>query len=133
MGSYELGSINVKILIDFYKIYKTYNFYITENWKNCRLTDNITITTALLPFLDVNKKVSYKRSDSDREHQYIITSVSHDFAGFTTTITMYRFYPLYETLLKERGTHKVLSEFTHGVLSKYTHDELATVISEQEL
>lgn len=104
-----------------------------ENWKNCRLTDNITITTALLPFLDVNKKVSYKRSDSDREYQYIISSISHDFAGFTTTITMYRFYPLYETLLQEAGTHKVLSEFSHGILSKYTHEELTTVISEQEL
>lgn len=104
-----------------------------ENWKNCRLTDNITITTVLLPFLDVNKKVSYKRSDSDVEHQYIISSISHDFAGFTTTITMYRFYPLYDMLLKEAGTHKVLSEFTHGVLSKYTHEELATVVSEQEL
>lgn len=67
-----------------------------ENWKNCRLTDNITITTALLPFLDVNKKVSYKCSDSDVEHQYIISSISHNFSGFTTTITMYRFYPLYE-------------------------------------
>ena len=104
-----------------------------ENWKNCRLTDNITITTALLPFLDVNKKVSYKRSDSDREHQYIITSISHDFSGFTSTITMYRFYPLYEMLLKEAGTHKVLSEFSHGVLSKYTHEEFATIISEEEL
>ena len=104
-----------------------------ENWKNSRLTDNITITTVLLPFLDVNKKVSYKRSDSDVEHQYIISSISHDFAGFTTTITMYRFYPLYETLLKEAGTHKVLSEFSHGVLSKYTHEQLATVISGEEL
>lgn len=104
-----------------------------ENWKNCRLTDNITITTALLPFLDVNKKVSYKRSDSDKEQQYIITSVSHDFSGFTSTITMYRFYPLHEALLKETGTHKVLSEFTHGVLSKYTHEELTAVASEQAL
>ncbi len=104
-----------------------------ENWKNCRLTDNITITTALLPFLDVNKKVSYKRSDSDREHQYIISSVSHDFSGFTSTITMYRFYPLYDMLFKEAGTHKVLNEFSHGVLSKYTHDELATIVSEEEL
>lgn len=104
-----------------------------ENWKNCRLTDHITITTALLPFLDVNKKVSYKRSDTDREHQYIISSISHDFSGYTTTITMYRFYPLYETLLKEAGTHKVLSEFSHGVLSKYSHDELAAVLSEEEL
>jgi len=104
-----------------------------ENWKNCRLTDNITITTALLPFLDVNKKVSYRRSDSDQEYQYIISSISHDFAGYTTTITMYRFYPLYEMLLKESGRHKVLSEFSHGVLSKYTHEELAAVISGDKL
>lgn len=104
-----------------------------ENWKNCRLTDNITIITALLPFLDVNKKVSYKRSDSDREYQYIISSISHDFAGYTTTITMYRFYPLYDMLEKQKGTHKVLSEFTHGVLGKYTHEELATIVSGDEL
>lgn len=104
-----------------------------ENWKNCRLTDNITITTALLPFLDVNKKVSYKRSDSNVEHQYIISSVSHDFSGFTTTITMYRFYPLYEHVLKEMGANKVLTEFSHGVLSKYTHEELTHVQHGQEL
>ena len=104
-----------------------------ENWKNCRLTDNITITTALLPFLDVNKKVSYKRSDSNVEHQYIISSVSHDFSGFTTSITMYRFYPLCESLLKEKGTHKVLSEFSHGILSKYTHEELTNIVSGDEL
>lgn len=104
-----------------------------ENWKNSRLTDNITITTALLPFIDVNKKVSYRRSDSDREHQYIISSVSHDFAGYTTTITMYRFYPLYEHILKEMGANKVLTEFSHGVLSKYTHEELTHVLHGQEL
>ena len=104
-----------------------------ENWKNCRLTDNITITTALLPFLDVNKKVSYKRSDSDVEHQYIITSVSHDFSGYTTTITMYRFYPLYEMLLKEAGNHGVLNEYSYGVLSKYTHEDLTTIINSEEL
>lgn len=104
-----------------------------ENWKNCRLTDNITITTALLPFLDVNKKVSYKPSDADTERQYIISSLSHDFAGYTTTITMYRFYPLYETLLKEAGTQKVLSKNAQGVLSKYTHEQLAAVTGSQEL
>ena len=102
-----------------------------ENWKNCRLTDSITITTALLPFLDVNKKVSYKRSDSDVEHQYIISSISHDFAGFTTTITMYRFYSLYETIMKESGTHKMLNGYTHKQLSKYTHKELVTTTNQQ--
>ena len=104
-----------------------------ENWKNCRLTDNITITTALLPFIDVNKKVSYQRSDSDIEYQYIISSISHDFEGFTSTITMYRFYPLYETMIKEYGTHKVLSSFKHGTLGKYTHEELTKVLSDEFL
>lgn len=103
-----------------------------ENWKNCRLTDNITITTALLPFLDVNKKVSYRRSGADTEHQYIINSVSHDFAGFTSTITMYRFYPLYETLLKESGTHKVLSEYANNALNQYTHEQLTALMSKKQ-
>lgn len=102
-----------------------------ENWKNCRLTDSITITTALLPFLDVNKKVSYKRSDSDVEHQYIISSISHDFAGFTTTITMYRFYSLYEKIMRESGTHKMLNRYTHKQLNKYTHKELVTTTNKQ--
>ena len=104
-----------------------------ENWKNCRLTDNITITTTLLPFLDVNKKVSYNPSDSNMEHQYIISSISHDFTGYTTTITMYRFYPLYEQLLRDAGIHKVLSEYKHGILSKYTYEQLTTIISGEEL
>lgn len=103
-----------------------------ENWKNSRLTDNITITTALLPFLDVNKKVSYRRSDSEVEHQYIISSISHDFEKFATTITMYRFYPLYEMLLKESGTHKALSTYTHGALGKYTHEELTKIMINEE-
>lgn len=104
-----------------------------ENWKNCRLTDNITITTVLLPFLDVNKKVSYKRSDSNVEQQYIISSISHDFTNYTSTITMYRFYPLYETIIKAAGTHKVLSDYTHGTLSKYTQEELVKILSGEEL
>ncbi len=99
-----------------------------ENWKNCRLTDNITITTALLPFLDVNKKVSYRRSDSDVEHQYIISSISHDFSGYTTTITMYRFYPLYETLVKKEGVHETLEKYTNEQLGRFSH-ELLTIFS----
>lgn len=97
-----------------------------ENRKNCRLTDHITITTVLLPFLDVNKKISYRRSDSDREHQYIISSVSHDFSGYTTTITMYRFYPLYGKKNMDAGSHRVISGYTHEELGRYTHEQLAS-------
>lgn len=103
-----------------------------ENWKNCRLTDNVTITTALLPFMDVNKKVSYKPSDSSETHQYIISSVSHDFNSFTTTIQMYRFYPLYEEEPIPRGTHKALSDYTHAYLSNYAHDRLKLLRGKEE-
>lgn len=106
---------------------------IYENWKNCRLTDQITITTALLPFLDVNKKVSYKPENSEEERQYIIKSINHDFTGYTSTITMYRFYPAYRSLLKEAGTHSTLSGYSHGVLGKYTNNELTTILSKEDL
>lgn len=92
-----------------------------ENWKNSRLTDNITITTALLPFLDVNKKISYQPSDSDIEMQYIIKSVSHDFTGYTSTVTMMKFYPLY---IEPHGTYEILNEYTHEQLNKYTQEQL---------
>lgn len=66
-----------------------------ENWKTSRLTDNITITTKIIPWLDVNKKVSFKRSDKTTPEQYIIQSVAHDPASGTSSITMYKFRPLY--------------------------------------
>ncbi len=106
---------------------------IYENWKNCRLTDEITITTLLLPFLDVNIKVSYKPKNSNTERQYVIKSISHNFSEFTSTITMYRFYPTYRSLLKEAGTHKTLSEYSHGILGKYTHEELPEILSKEDL
>lgn len=69
-----------------------------NNFISTRLTDNITITTLLVPFLDVNIKVSYKPYNSDEVNQYIIDSISHDFENGKSTITMHRFYPLYSWL-----------------------------------
>ncbi len=106
---------------------------IYENRKNCRLTDQITITTLLLPFLDVNIKVSYKPRDCKEERQYIIKSVSHDFAGFTSTITMYRFYPAFRPQQTESGTHKTLAGYSHKTLNKFTQKELTTLIDKEEL
>jgi hypothetical protein len=69
-----------------------------NNFVSTRLTDNITITTLLVPFLDVNIKVSYKPFNSDEVNQYIIDSISHDYDNGTSKITMHRFYPLYSWL-----------------------------------
>lgn len=68
-----------------------------ENWKNARLTDNISITTILLPFLDVNQKITYKPVNEEAIQEYMISSISHDFSGYTSSIDMYRYYPLYES------------------------------------
>lgn len=69
-----------------------------ENWKNCRITDSISITTKLCPFADVNIKVSYRRSGSNETLQYIVKSISHDLSSATTTWQLMRFYPLYESI-----------------------------------
>ena len=96
-----------------------------DNYKNYNLTDNVTITTRLMPFLEVNKKVSYKKSNVDTEQQFLIKSISHDYDNWTSTITMTRFYPLYKDMLKDIGAYKTLSEYTYGIMSKYSHDELS--------
>ncbi len=67
-----------------------------ENWKNCRLTDSISITTKICPFADVNIKVSYRRKDTGEISQYIVKNISHDPGGGTTSWKLMRFYPLYK-------------------------------------
>lgn len=66
-----------------------------EAWKAGRLTDSITVETILIPFLDVNVKIKYKSVHRGQVDTYIIDKISHSFDGFTTTIEMHRFYPIY--------------------------------------
>ncbi len=66
-----------------------------ENYRVARLTDTINITTKLVPFSDVNQKVLYQRSDSDTPQEYLVTAISHDISGGTTSWTLARYYPLY--------------------------------------
>lgn len=74
-----------------------------ENWKNCRLTESLTLTTNLVPFYDVNVKVTYKHHNSNQEQQYIIKSVSHDYSSGTSTLSLMKFYPLYDESIKEEN------------------------------
>ena len=99
-----------------------------ENWKNSRLTDKITLTTNLIPFYDVNMKVLYQTSCSSAPKQYIIQSVSHDFGTWTSTLSLMKFYPLYDDIIREMGTHRALSNYKHGTLSQYTHHKLTELI-----
>ncbi len=66
-----------------------------ENYRSSRLTDSISLTTKLIPYADVNQKVEYQRSDMDEPAEYLVTSLSHDINGGTTSWTLVRYYPLY--------------------------------------
>lgn len=65
------------------------------NKKSSSCNDIVTITTKMIPFLDVNIKVSYKKQQEEEIHEYIIKSVSNDLGDMTSSITMERFHPLY--------------------------------------
>lgn len=68
---------------------------IYYNRKATTFNDTVTIKTKMIPFLDVYEKVTYKRKQELEENEYVIQSISHDLEEMTSTITMYRFYPLY--------------------------------------
>lgn len=63
-----------------------------ELYKHTRMEDKITIQTILLPFLDVNKKISYKPPYSKKTYQYIIKRISYNFDNYTMSIDLIRFY-----------------------------------------
>ena len=97
-----------------------------ENWKNSRLTDSISITTKIVPFADVNIKVSYRRNDTGEINQYIVKSLSHDLSGGTTSWTLMRFYPLYKSTSATAGTWDSISTHTWEELSNYTWNDIMT-------
>ena len=78
---------------------------IYYNWQNCRLTDTVSITTLLCPFLDVNMKVSYKPNNSKVVNEYIIKTIEHSLDSLTSSITMYHFYSYYNGLFSNDGTN----------------------------
>lgn len=68
---------------------------IYYNKQSSSIYDTVTITTEMIPFLDVNVKVEYQKQQEDNIQNYIIKSITNNMEDKTSTITMYRFYPLY--------------------------------------
>lgn len=60
------------------------------------LFDTVTISTVLIPWLDVNVKINYKKQQENTAYSYIVKSRKDDFSNGTSSITMYRFMQLYE-------------------------------------
>ena len=58
-----------------------------------RLQDNVTIKTVLMPFFnDTGFKMSYRTQVDKKVRNYVVKSISHDFASGTSTFNMVRFY-----------------------------------------
>ena len=68
---------------------------IYQNKISSSMHDVVTITTKMIPFIDSNIKVSYKKQQDNEVKEYITKSISNKMDSCTSTITMYRFYPLY--------------------------------------
>ena len=68
-----------------------YELYLHTN-----INDNITLTCAPVPWLDVNILVDYTLQRNGEKHQYLIKSFSYGFdIDDTMTVTMSRYYPDY--------------------------------------
>lgn len=98
-----------------------------ETYKSARLTDSITLTTKICPFInDVNIKVQYQPSDEPLPHEYLLKSISHDFSGGTSSWTMIRFYDYY--IPEDSGDH-----YTWAIVSAYNWAELKEMFTWQEI
>ena len=65
-------------------------------YKSSVWSDVVTINTKMLPWLDVNIKVEYKKQQENDTYIYMVKKVSHNFESGSSTITMYRFSSLYQ-------------------------------------
>jgi hypothetical protein len=67
---------------------------IYYNRKSSSVYDTVTISTKMIPFLDTNIKVEYKKQQEQENKIYIVKNIDNA-NSMISTITMYRFYPLY--------------------------------------
>lgn len=101
---YTISKIGERIKVcdggDYGKIYTDelalqraeYELYVSS-----RLTDSVTVECILIPWLDVNNKISYTAhmSSSHEPAQYMISDISFDIGEGTMKIKMAHFYPYY--------------------------------------
>lgn len=65
-----------------------------ELWKKVRLTETITITTKLIPWLSDDDLIEFQPNGYDEPRKYIVKSINNNLGNLTSSITMYRYYTL---------------------------------------
>lgn len=66
-----------------------------ENWKTTRLEDSLTLEMQLVPWLQVNKLITYKSKITGEIGTYIIKSISFALLDGKMQVNCIRYYPLY--------------------------------------
>lgn len=65
-----------------------------ETWLKSRLTDTVTLEMVIIPFLETNQKIQYKKLSNGSVDSYVIKSLSYSYMDGTMTMTMNKFYEL---------------------------------------
>lgn len=76
-----------------------------KHWTLSRLTDSVTVECLLVPWLDVNQKVSYIPKYINTSHQpveFIIKSINISLGEGTMTLAMSRYWPYYPYIVKDK-------------------------------
>ena len=74
-----------------------------ENWKTTVLSNQVSMQTVAIPWLDVNQKIKHHLAKQQTEGQYIVKSISHDVMGGTMSVEMIDFYPLYPYITTDQA------------------------------
>ena len=76
-----------------------------KHWTLCRLSDSVSVECLLVPWLDVNQKLSYIPKYIDTHHQpleYLIKSISISLGSGTMTMNMSRYWPYYPYIVQNK-------------------------------
>lgn len=76
-----------------------------ELWKSCRLTDSVNVECLLIPWLDVNQKITYvpKYIDTHGEAlEFIIKKIDISIDEGTMTLTLMRYFPYYPYIVQNK-------------------------------
>lgn len=66
-----------------------------ENWKSTRFEDTITLDMQLIPWLNVNKLITYTSKEIQQLFHYIVKSININLLDGKMSITAMKYYPLY--------------------------------------
>ena len=88
LGYRILNSIEYESLSDDAACYNQAE-YLT--YKTTAMMDTVTLSMAVIPWLDVNQKIEYTSKYNKEKNQYIIKKINWNFENGTMTVTLYKF------------------------------------------